>query len=202
VAWLVELLAPQCRTIPPGYRRACSSTRLADRLDSGDRSASPARRWLGVHLQHLAAREGALIVPSLSIWCVRMALLYLGFGFTLGALMLSSPVLGLTPAVLKLRPLHVEILLVGWMAQLAFGVAYWILPRLPGNRPRGSEQLAWLSLALLNAGVVTVGLGRILNAPTGVLVVGRVAEALAVFAFAIHAWSRGSGFHRLSLARH
>jgi cbb3-type cytochrome oxidase subunit 1 len=145
---------------------------------------------LGVHLQYLAAREGALIVPSLTVWCVRMALLYLGLGFTLGALMLSSPVLGVAPAVLKLRPLHAEILLVGWMAQLAFGVAYWILPRLPGNRPRGSEQLAWLSLTLLNAGVLAVGLGQILNAPTSVSAVGRGAEALAVFGFAIHAWSR------------
>jgi cbb3-type cytochrome oxidase subunit 1 len=108
----------------------------------------------------------------------------------LGALMLSSPILGLAPAVLKLRPLHAEILLIGWMAQLAFGVAYWILPRLPGNRPRGRERVAWLSLALLNAGVLAVGLGQILNAPTSVLVVGRVAEALAVFAFATNAWTR------------
>jgi cbb3-type cytochrome oxidase subunit 1 len=119
-----------------------------------------------------------------------MALLYLGLGSTLGALMLSTPVLGLAPTVLKLRPVHAEILLVGWMAQLAFGVAYWILPRLPGNRPRGSEELAWLSLTLLNAGVVAVGLGQILNAPSSVPVVGRGAEALAVFAFATHAWTR------------
>jgi cbb3-type cytochrome oxidase subunit 1 len=104
--------------------------------------------------------------------------------------MLSTPVLGLAPTVLKLRPVHAEILLVGWMAQLAFGVAYWILPRLPGNRPRGSEELAWLSLTLLNAGVVAVGLGQILNAPSSVPVVGRGAEALAVFTFATHAWTR------------
>lgn len=129
-------------------------------------------------------------MPNLSVWCIRMALLHLGLGFTLGALMLSAPVFGLASAVLKLRPLHAEILLVGWMAQLAFGVAYWILPRLPGNRPRGRERVAWLSLALLNAGVLAVGLEQILNAPTSVLVVGRVAEALAVFAFATHAWTR------------
>jgi hypothetical protein len=45
-------------------------------------------------------------------------------------------------------------------------------------------------LALLNAGVLAVGLGKILKAPTSVLVVGRLAEALAVFAFATHAWTR------------
>ena len=109
-------------------------------------------------------------MPRVSVWRVRMALLYLGLGFTLGALMLSAPILGLAPAVLKLRPLHAEILLVGWMMQLAFGVAYWILPRLPGTRPRGSEQLAWLSLTLLNGGTVAVGLGHIVDAPAGVSV--------------------------------
>jgi heme/copper-type cytochrome/quinol oxidase subunit 1 len=129
-------------------------------------------------------------VPTLSFWCVRMALLYLGLGFTLGALMLSSTAIGFAPSILRLRPLHAEILLLGWMAQLAFGVAYWILPRLPGSRPRGSEPLAWLSLILLNGGILAVGLGQTLNAPTGVFVFGRVAEALAVCAFAIHAWPR------------
>jgi cbb3-type cytochrome oxidase subunit 1 len=133
-------------------------------------------------------------VPTLSVWCVRMALLYLGLGFTLGAIMLSSPAIGFAPAILRLRPLHAEIMLLGWMAQLAFGVAYWILPRLHGSRPRGSEPLAWLSLALLNVGVLTAGLGQTLNAPTSISVLGRVAEALAVCAFAIQAWPRARAY--------
>jgi heme/copper-type cytochrome/quinol oxidase subunit 1 len=133
-------------------------------------------------------------VPTLSVWCVRMALLYLGLGFTLGAIMLSSPAIGFAPAILRLRPLHAEIMLLGWMAQLAFGVAYWILPRLPGSRPRGSEPLAWLSLALLNVGILTVGLGQALNAPTTVSVLGRVAEAFAVCAFTMQAWPRARAY--------
>jgi cbb3-type cytochrome oxidase subunit 1 len=129
-------------------------------------------------------------MPNLSVWCIRIALLYLGVGFTLGTLLLSASGFGLPLTVPRLRPLHAEILSIGWMVQLAFGVAYWILPRLPGNRPRGREQLAWLSLTLLNAGVLAVGLGQVLNAPTGVLVRGRTAEALALLAFALHAWLR------------
>jgi len=133
-------------------------------------------------------------VPTLSVWCVRMALLYLGLGFTLGALMLSATAIGFAPSILRLRPLHAEILLFGWMAQLAFGVAYWILPRLPGSRPRGSEPLAWLSLILLNVGILAVGLGQTLNAPTTISVLGRVAEALAVCAFAVQAWPRARSY--------
>jgi cbb3-type cytochrome oxidase subunit 1 len=68
-------------------------------------------------------------VPALSVWSIRAALLYLGTGFTLGGLMLAAPGLQLPQAVIRLRPLHTELLLVGWMVHLAFGVAYWILPR-------------------------------------------------------------------------
>lgn len=133
-------------------------------------------------------------MPTLSVWCVRMALLYLGLGFTLGALMLSSTAIGFAPSILRLRPLHAEILMLGWMAQLAFGVAYWILPRLPGGRTRGSEPLAWLSLILLNVGILAVGLGQTFNAPTTISVLGRVAEALAVCAFAMQAWPRARSY--------
>jgi heme/copper-type cytochrome/quinol oxidase subunit 1 len=129
-------------------------------------------------------------VPRLSVWCIRIALLYLGVGFTLGAVMLSSPAIRLASLIPKLRPLHAEILLIGWLAQLAFGVAYWILPRLPGIRSRGSEPLAWLSLTLLNVGILAVGLGPTVNAPATVTIFGRLTEALAVCAFAIHAWPR------------
>ncbi len=133
-------------------------------------------------------------MPTLSVWWVRMALLYLGLGFTLGALMLSSTAIDFALPILRLRPLHTESLLIGWMAQLAFGVAYWILPRLPGSLARGSEPLAWLSLVLLNIGILTVGLGQTLNAPTSVSVLGRVAEALAVCAFAMQAWPRARAY--------
>ena len=123
-----------------------------------------------------------------------MALLYLGLGFTLGPLMLSCTAIGFALPTLWLRPLHAESLVIGWMVQLAFGVAYWILPRLPGSRPRGSEPLAWLSLALLNVGILAVGLGQTLNVPTSVSVLGRVAEALAVCTFAIQAWPRARAY--------
>ena len=128
-------------------------------------------------------------MPTLTVWALRIALSYLGIGFTLGALMLAARGIGSSPSLLRLRPLHAEILLIGWTIQLAFAVAYWILPRRPGAG-RAGERLGWGALLLLNAGVLTVGIGALVDAPRSVLVAGRSAELLAAIAFAVHAWPR------------
>jgi hypothetical protein len=127
-------------------------------------------------------------VPALTVWAIRCALVYLGVGFTLGGLMLAARAGAISAALMSIRPLHIELLLIGWTVQLAFGVGYWILPRIKGGRE--SEPLAWLSLLLLNLGVLTTGIGGVLAAQRGVLIAGRAAELLAAFAFALHAWPR------------
>jgi cbb3-type cytochrome oxidase subunit 1 len=130
-------------------------------------------------------------VPRLSVWLIRAALLALTAGAALGALLLAAPgSLGVT----RWRPLHAELLLVGWTVQLAFGVAYWILPRFRRGAERGRDELAWAAFALINLGVLLVGLGR-----SGVgwetwALAGRGAEGLAALAFAAHAWPRVKPF--------
>jgi hypothetical protein len=105
---------------------------------------------------------------------------------TLGAAMLA----GLDPSVLvRLRPLHGEMLLVGWLIQLAFGVGYWILPRFEGRQPRGSEAAAWVAMLLLNAGLLAAGLGQMAGTGSWALA-GRMGEAMAAAIFAVHVWSR------------
>jgi len=103
--------------------------------------------------------------------------------------MLAAPALDLPGGIFRLRPLHAEVLLIGWMVQLAFGVAYWILPRFRTGPARGSEWPAWVALLLLNTGVLAAGLGRIFG-PPGLPLAGRAAEMLAALTFAIHLWSR------------
>jgi cbb3-type cytochrome oxidase subunit 1 len=128
-------------------------------------------------------------MPRLTTWAVRLAFSCLGVGFTLGALMLAAPGLALPTGVLRLRPLHLELLLVGWMVQLAFGVASWILPRQPGAG-RSNESMGWAAIVLLNLGVLVAGIGSVLNATAPVLMVGRSAELLAAIGFAAYAWPR------------
>lgn len=128
-------------------------------------------------------------MPALSVLCLRVALVYLGTGFTIGALMLGTHGTDLSSSLLRLRPLHTEFLLIGWTVQLAFGVAYWILPRRPSSE-RGNERLAGAALVLLNLGVLTAGLAATFGAPGSIVVLGRAAELAAALGFAAHAWPR------------
>jgi hypothetical protein len=115
--------------------------------------------------------------------------MYLAVGFTVGAIMLAGPTLHWSGRILALRPLHAELLLIGWMLQLAFGVAYWILPRFGGGDGRGREWSAWTALVILNAGLLTAGVGQTIGL-RGLAPVGRTAEMLAALLFAAHLWSR------------
>lgn len=129
-------------------------------------------------------------MPRLSVWMIRTALLHLGLGFTLGAVILYHKGLPFWPGAWRLLPLHVELVLFGWTLQLALGVAFWILPRYAREPVRGREGLPWLAYGLLNLGALTVGLAGWLAAPPALALVGRAAELLAAFAFAAHLWPR------------
>jgi heme/copper-type cytochrome/quinol oxidase subunit 1 len=109
-------------------------------------------------------------------------------GFTLGGLLLFQKGVPLHPLLWRLLPTHVEFLLLGWILQLAMGVAYWILPRSRGTR--GREEAAWLAFFLLNVGIWLAGVGPALNASGWVRVAGRLSELGAALAFGAHAWPR------------
>lgn len=127
-------------------------------------------------------------MPVLSVWAIRASLVHLFLGFTFGGLLLANKGVPLHPALWALLPAHIELLLLGWMAQLAMAVAYWILPRFAGER--GNVQLARLAFLLLNIGVLTAGLAPALRAPGWVTLMGQLLVAGAVAAFAAHAWPR------------
>jgi hypothetical protein len=122
---------------------------------------------------------------------IRAALLALTAGATLGAVLLAVP---RAAGVIRWRPLHAELLLVGWTVQLAFGVAYWILPRFRSGPARGQEALGWAAFALVNLGTLLVGLGRSVAGWEVAALTGRGAEGLAALAFAAHAWPRVKPF--------
>ncbi len=116
--------------------------------------------------------------PLTRLFC-RIAVVYLAAGAVLGGLLLTAKALAVFPGLWRLRPLHVEWLAVGWMAQLAMGVAYWIFPK-RGSPPREGWMRA--ALVLLNAGLALVTLGT--PATWNTLVsAGRLAEIGAALAF-------------------
>lgn len=131
-------------------------------------------------------------MPRLSVLYVRAALVYLALGLTVGMLLLWNKGMAISPMIWLLLPAHIEFLLIGWTVQLALGVAFWILPRwqIGHGGVRGNVRGAWIALALLNLGIWCVVLTPWLNLPWWVLSLGRICEAAAAAAFALHAWPR------------
>ncbi len=129
-------------------------------------------------------------MTRLRVWTVRTALLYLGVGFLLGALMLTQKVVPLDPNLLRLLPMHVEFVLLGWTLQLAMGVAFWILPRFSREPRYGNLRLGWVAYVLLNVGILCAGVGQWLGVSPAVFLFGRLAELLACLFFVLHAWPR------------
>jgi heme/copper-type cytochrome/quinol oxidase subunit 1 len=128
-------------------------------------------------------------MPRLSVWFVRAALLYLASGFTFGGLMLADKGLHFLPSIWRWLPVHMELLLMGWLVQLAMGVAFWILPRHKEAAPRGNEKLAWLSFGMFNLGIGLVVAEGALGL-RGYAGLGRGVEVVAVLIFAAVSWRR------------
>lgn len=81
----------------------------------------------------------------------------------------------------------------GWMIQLAMGVAFWILPRFRRGAPRGEERWSWLALVLVNAGICLVGMNALVSSEVFTLL-GRASEILGLIAFMIGNWRRVKAF--------
>lgn len=114
-------------------------------------------------------------MSTISIWFVRAALVHFALGATAGAWRLAA-LGGAFPTVpVALRPLHVEGMLLGWVCQLAFGVALWILPF---SEQVSTDRRLWATWGLLNGGIAGVVGAQWGAAPT-VQVVGRSAEVAA-----------------------
>ncbi len=128
-------------------------------------------------------------MPRLSVYFVRASLIYLILGFTLGGLLLANKGVMISPLIWALLPIHIEFTFVGWMVQLAIGIAFWILPRFSKSPIRGDERWSWGAFILLNAGIICVVLQSLFGLHW-LSFIGRIFEALALTAFVIGNWKR------------
>jgi len=126
-------------------------------------------------------------LPRLSAWFVRASLIYFLAGITLGALLLAEKGIAFDPAIVRALPVHIEFLLVGWLIQLAFGVAFWILPRFGTGAPRGNESQLWAAFFLLNAGILLAAC-QLWLPPA--LLIGRIAELAGIGLYVLGSWRR------------
>jgi hypothetical protein len=88
-------------------------------------------------------------MPQLSRWFIRTALVYL----------LASLLTGVAESVvpqgrLILWPTYLHLLVLGWLTQLIFGVAYWMFPRQRAQSSWPSQRLGWICYWCLNLGLI------------------------------------------------
>ncbi len=137
-------------------------------------------------------------MPPLSRWFVRTAFLYLAVGFTLGGLILVQKGLGILPGVWAWLPVHVALVLFGWILQFTLGMAYWILPRwgVIEGRNRGNDTLPRLSYAGWNGGLLCLLAAPLLRSAWSAQAaawcngIGGTFLVLAALLFLAHAWPR------------
>ncbi len=136
-------------------------------------------------------------IPPLSRWMIKSAFVSLVLGFTLGALVLSVKGWPWWPTAWRLRTVHIELMLYGWLIQFIMGVGYWIFPRFKGER--GRPILAWSSYVSLNVGVILVlGTPFTTDSHTSerLLAYAHVLFVIAVASFILHAWPRIKPFRQ------
>lgn len=144
-------------------------------------------------------------MPLLTRCFLKTAMLYFVASSCLGGYLLIA--VGLqhpTPPVLQ--PVYWHMLLVGWLMQLIFGVAYWMFPPLArkprsthSSPPRRPAMMMWFTYAALNIGLLL----RVIVEPwhgmrpqpgLGWLLAGSaVLQVVAGWTFVITIWSRIRG---------
>lgn len=137
-------------------------------------------------------------MPTLTRWCVRVALAYLVGGMAMGSWMLVVQARrGYGPGA-PWPALHAHVLLVGFLLLLVFGVAFWMFPKVSGQRP--GREGGWVAFGLLNAGLLLRLLAEPFAAEAGsarawdvLLGIAAVLPALAAVAFAMAIWPRVRG---------
>lgn len=138
-------------------------------------------------------------MPELTRWFVRAAMVYLVAALLVGVLLMLQNVMALPAVVAALSPVYFHLFMVGWVAQLIFGVAFWLFPTLSKEQPRGSERLGRATFALLNAGLVLRVIGEPMNSlepltPWGwLLALSALLQWLAGMAFVANTWQRVKG---------
>jgi hypothetical protein len=138
-------------------------------------------------------------MPAVARAYIRAAFLYFIVALVVGALMMLDRWLNVSRWLKVVYVSQLHLLVVGWLSQLAIGVAYWMFPRFlkeQDPRPRGSDRLAWTVLICLNAGLLLrfiVEPFYLLGPSTGLaaaVALSGVLQALAAVLFAWLVWGR------------
>ncbi len=135
-------------------------------------------------------------MPTLTRWFLRLSLVYLVLAVLLGLVIAARAPLNLDFPASAFSPVYFHLFMVGWVAQLIFGVVFWMFPKYSREKPRGSEALGWAVFWLLNAGLAL----RLVAEPAQginpastwgwLLAASAVLQWLAGLLFVVNTWAR------------
>lgn len=133
-------------------------------------------------------------MPRLARVTIKTAMIYLAGALLLSALIAASGAFRFSLGVNGLQPVAVHLLIVGWLSQLVFGVAYWMFPKQSKERPRGDDRLGWAMYLLLNSGLILRAAGEPLYSSGGgfgwLLPVSALLQWGAAMLFIVNTWTR------------
>jgi heme/copper-type cytochrome/quinol oxidase subunit 1 len=138
-------------------------------------------------------------MPPLTRWFIKSAMVYFITALLVGVMLMSQTLLTLPPLLAALSPVYFHLFMVGWVAQLIFGVGFWLFPTRSKEQPRGDERIAWATYWLLNVGLVLRVISEPLNSlePQTVwgwlLALSAVLQWLAGMGFVVNTWGRVKG---------
>jgi hypothetical protein len=130
-------------------------------------------------------------VPLLSRWFIRTGLVYLLVSLTVGLAQALIPS-GMTIA----WPTYLHLLVLGWLTQLIFGVAYWMFPRYQSRWGPWFERMGWICYGCLNSGLLL----RVMAEPgpesswqAQLFVMSALLQLIAGWVFVVITWPRVRG---------
>ncbi len=137
-------------------------------------------------------------MPPVTRWFVRSALVWFLLALAIGVLLAGGGAATIPGTSLLLPyPTYLHLVTVGWLTNLIFGVAFWMFPRDTAEHPRGSDRLAWLAYAGLNAGLMLRLVGEPVawsgNGTGTLLLLSAALQLLGGWAFVLNTWPRVKG---------
>jgi hypothetical protein len=127
---------------------------------------------------------------------IKSSLVYLTIGAFLGALLLINKAFNVEPAIWFLLPVHIELMIFGWIIQFTLGVAYWILPRYLEGGSRGNHVLTYAMVCAINLGIWLMIVAELTHAIDSFRFMGRGLQLLAVVLFISLHWKRIVTYNR------
>lgn len=135
-------------------------------------------------------------MPILTRQFIKTGLIYFVFALFVGVLLAVQRLWQLPAYIATLTPIYFHAFMLGWVAQLIFGVIYWMFPKYSKEKPHGHEGLWQATYWLLNIGlvlrVISEPLNTLQNQPLWrwLLALSAILQWLAAVVFVLNTWPR------------